>query len=72
MNRDLSAADLRLTAQPTAAARELLLQAFERLRLTARSYHRVLRVARTVADLAASATIEPAHAAEAVQLRRGI
>jgi magnesium chelatase family protein len=71
LNRDLSAADLRLIARPTSAARELLLQAFETLRLTARSYHRVLRVARTIADLAASAVIEPVHAAEAVQLRRG-
>jgi magnesium chelatase family protein len=72
LNRDLGAADLRLTAQTTSSARELLLQAFERLRLTARSYHRVLRVARTIADLAASEVIEPAHAAEAVQLRRGL
>ncbi|HTY50051.1 MAG TPA: YifB family Mg chelatase-like AAA ATPase [Steroidobacteraceae bacterium] len=57
-------------ASLTEAAGALLAQAFERLHLTARSYTRVLRVARTVADLEDSEHIEPGHVAEAVQFRR--
>ncbi|MHB1140150.1 MAG: magnesium chelatase subunit ChlI family protein [Sulfuricaulis sp.] len=49
--------------------RRLLEQAIDRLGLSARAYHRVLKVARTIADLAAEETIRPAHLAEAVQYR---
>jgi len=57
------------------AQQELLNQAMQRLQLSARSLHRILRVARTIADLAAMDTIEQAHLAEAIsyrQLDRGI
>ncbi|HKC31473.1 MAG TPA: YifB family Mg chelatase-like AAA ATPase, partial [Burkholderiales bacterium] len=49
---------------------QLLRHALARLLLSARAYHRVLRVARTIADLAASTTITAEHIAEAIQYRR--
>ena len=52
------------------AERALLERALEKLSLSARAYHRVLRVARTVADLAGSERIAREHLAEAVQYRR--
>jgi magnesium chelatase family protein len=51
------------------SGRRLLEQAIDRLGLSARAYHRVLKVARTIADLAAEEFIRPAHVAEAVQYR---
>src|SRR3954470_7291744 len=49
---------------------QLLRHALARLLLSARAYHRVLRVARTIADLAGAATIGAEHVAEAIQYRR--
>ena len=51
------------------AARALLTSAGEKLHLSARAFHRVLRVARTIADLDDSVTIEPAHIGEAIGYR---
>lgn len=47
----------------------LMQQAYDAMGLTARSYDRILRVARTIADLAGAETIEPQHLAEAIQYR---
>jgi magnesium chelatase family protein len=52
------------------AAETLLARAMTRMFLSARAYHRILKVARTIADLAGSATITTAHVAEAIQFRR--
>jgi magnesium chelatase family protein len=57
-------------ATPDGAGRELLLRATERMHLTARGYHRVLRVARTIADLDGTAHISRGHIAEALSFRR--
>ena len=57
-------------AAPEAAGRALLTRAAERLRLSARGYHRVLRVARTLADLDGAATVARRHVAEALSYRR--
>ena len=52
------------------AGRSLLEQAMQRLGLSARAYHRVLKVARTIADLAGAEAIGAAHLSEAVGYRR--
>jgi magnesium chelatase family protein len=52
-------------------ARSLLADAAERLRLSARAFHRALRVARTVADLDRTERIEPSAVAEALLFRGG-
>jgi magnesium chelatase family protein len=55
---------------PEAAGRALLNDAAERLKLSARGYHRVLRVARTLADLDGAADVARIHVAEALSYRR--
>ncbi|QYK41196.1 MAG: YifB family Mg chelatase-like AAA ATPase [Paracoccaceae bacterium] len=60
---------LEQVATPDAEGRDLLARAADRFGLTARGFHRVLRVARTIADLAGSDTVRRPHVAEAVGYR---
>jgi magnesium chelatase family protein len=69
-NTLLSVTEIDSWCAPDAQGEALLRQAITRLNLSARAYHRVLKVARTIADLAASENIHTAHIAEAVQYRR--
>ncbi|HEX3756618.1 MAG TPA: hypothetical protein VHV26_16230 [Rhizomicrobium sp.] len=57
-------------ARPDAAGAKLLADAAERMKLSARGYHRVLKVARTIADLAGAAAVGKTHLAEALSYRR--
>ena len=60
---------LHLFAEPDATSLEMLRTAMERLKLSARAYSRILKVARTIADLAGSEKVESMHIAEAIGYR---
>lgn len=68
-NADLSGEALEGWASPDREGRALLTKVAERFGLSARGYHRVLRVARTIADLDGSDTLKKSHVAEAVSYR---
>ena len=68
-NADMRVAEVRKHCPLDEASRTLMKTAMQQLQLSARAYHRVLKLARTIADLAGSQAIQPQHLAEALQYR---
>lgn len=71
LNAELSSQQLESICSLTEENRNLMAQAIERLNLSARAYHRSLKVARTIADLAGEKQITSAHLLEALSLKKG-
>jgi magnesium chelatase family protein len=68
-NSEMRPAEIREHCELDATAQSLMKAAMRQMHLSARAYHRILKLARTIADLAGSATIEAPHLAEALQYR---
>jgi magnesium chelatase family protein len=68
-NADMGPTEVRDFCQVDETGRQLLAAAMRQMNLSARAYHRILKLARTIADLAGCEKIEPAHLAEAIQYR---
>ena len=69
-NAEMGPAEVRDYCQLDPAAQTLMRAAMQQLQLSARAYHRTLKLARTIADLAGAERIQAAHLAEAIQYRR--
>lgn len=70
LNSELQSEQLQIHAELDDASRTFMRQAFERFDLSARAYHRIIKVARTIADLENEQGIVLSHVAEALNLRR--
>jgi len=68
-NSDMRPAEVRKFCDLDDTSRSLMKSAMSQLQLSARAYHRILKLARTIADLAGSERIGPSHLAEALQYR---
>jgi magnesium chelatase family protein len=68
-NAHMGPGELRRNVRPSREVLSLLQRAIDRLGLSARAYHRMLKVARTIADLEGADEIRQEHAAEAIQYR---
>jgi magnesium chelatase family protein len=68
-NADMTPVEVREFCHTEPGAQSLLQAAMKQLSLSARAFHRILKLARTIADLAGAETITPSHLAEAIQYR---
>ena len=68
-NADMGPGEVRQICQLDEAGRGLVRAAMQQLQMSARAFHRILKLSRTIADLAGSERIETAHLAEAIQYR---
>lgn len=68
-NAELTVKDIKTYCSLSSECLDLLRQAVVKLGLSARGYHRILKISRTIADLAGAEKIEPSHIAEALQYR---
>ena len=68
-NADMRPAEVRKFCELDDTGISLMKTAMSQLQLSARAYHRILKLARTIADLAGSDSIGPSHLAEALQYR---
>ena len=68
-NSDMGPAEIRQFCPLDETSTQLVKSAMQQMHLSARAYHRILKLARTIADLAGAADIHPPHIAEAIQYR---
>jgi magnesium chelatase family protein len=68
-NADMGPGEVRRICRLDDAGRSLVRAAMQQLQMSARAFHRILKLARTIADLAGSEEIDTAHLAEAIQYR---